>query len=506
MPSLNKRRILQGSASNLLRVFLSMLVSLVLPPFLVHRMSTAEYGAWVLILQFGAYVNFLDLGLSTAISKFVAEYDASGDLEAGRRLVSTAFTALCVVSALALIALVVIVCYLPRVFHQMPAGLVPEARLAMLAVGISTSLALPLSVFASIFNGLQRYGFPTALYTATRVGSAVALVIIVLLHGSLVEMAVAIAIFNVLTGLLQMYGWWHLLRERIGFTPFLFERNAGRRLGEYCGVLSIWTLGNIFISGLDTAIVARYDFAHTAFYAVAGSATNFMLMLVGNLLSPLLPALSTAQLHRNPEEMGSLIIKATRYGALLLCVLGAPLVVGAYPLLTAWVGRDYAAKGALFLRLLVIGNVIRQLAGPYSLTLIAMGKQRLATASPAAEAVVNLVASVLLAKRMGALGVALGTVIGAVVGFVLHILLSMSLTRRVAEIRRSEFFKEGLLRPMLCLAPLILLVPRWRGDMLLPFPPLWLLLGAVACVGIAWLVAINPGERATARAFLHRLT
>jgi drug/metabolite transporter (DMT)-like permease len=113
---------------------------------------------------------------------------------------------------------------------------------------------------------------------------------------------------------------------------------------------------------------------------------------------------------------------------------------------------------------------------------------------------------VLLAKRMGALGVALGTVIGAVVGFVLHILLSMSLTQRVAEIRRSEFFKEGLLRPMLCLVPLILLVPRWRGDVLLPFPPLWLVLGAVACIGIAWLVAINAKERAAARAFLHRLT
>jgi O-antigen/teichoic acid export membrane protein len=506
MPSLNKRRILQGSASNLLRVFLSMLVSLVLPPFLVHRMSTAEYGAWVLILQFGAYVNFLDLGLSTAISKFVAEHDATGDLEAGRRLVSTAFTALCAVSALALAALGAVIWYLPQLFHQMPAALIPEARWAMLAVGMSTSLALPLSVFASIFSGLQRYGFPTALYTTTRVGSAVALIIIVLLHGSLVGMAVTIALFNILTGLLQVYGWWHLLRERISFTPFQFDRIAGRQLAEYCGVLSIWTLGNIFISGLDTAIVARYDFAHTAFYAVAGSATNFMLMLVGNLMSPLLPALSTAQLHRGPEEMGRLVIKTTRYGALLLCALGAPIVVGAYPLLTAWVGRDYAAKGALFLRLLIVGNVIRQLAGPYTLTLIAMGKQRLATASPMAEALVNLIASVVLAKRMGAVGVALGTVIGALVGFVLHILLSMSLTWPVARIPRSKFLIEGLLRPMLCLAPLILLMPRWRGDVLLPLPPLWLGLAMLACVGIAWIVAVNAEERATALAFLHRLT
>ena len=35
MPGLDKRRILQGSASNLTRVILGMLISLVLPHFLV---------------------------------------------------------------------------------------------------------------------------------------------------------------------------------------------------------------------------------------------------------------------------------------------------------------------------------------------------------------------------------------------------------------------------------------------------------------------------------------
>ena len=72
----HKRKILHGSASNILRVTLSLLVSLVLPPFLVHRMSTAEYSAWVLILQVSAYVGLLDLGLQTAVGKFVAEYHA----------------------------------------------------------------------------------------------------------------------------------------------------------------------------------------------------------------------------------------------------------------------------------------------------------------------------------------------------------------------------------------------------------------------------------------------
>ena len=92
----HRLKILQGSASNIMRVALSMLVALVLPPLLVHRMSPAEYGAWVLILQCSAYVSLLDLSLQTAIGKFVAEYDALGDRTASSRILSSSFAILCV--------------------------------------------------------------------------------------------------------------------------------------------------------------------------------------------------------------------------------------------------------------------------------------------------------------------------------------------------------------------------------------------------------------------------
>src|ERR1700749_2564726 len=102
-----KRKVLQGSASNIVRVLLSMLVSLVLPPFLVHRLSAAEYSAWVLILQMGAYVSLLDLGLQTAIGKFVAEHDAAGDRETNHYLVSPSFTILAAAALIAAAAIVV---------------------------------------------------------------------------------------------------------------------------------------------------------------------------------------------------------------------------------------------------------------------------------------------------------------------------------------------------------------------------------------------------------------
>src|SRR5258708_25812057 len=136
----HRRKVLQGSASNIVRLLLSMLVSLVLPPFLVHRMSAAEYSAWVLILQLSAYVNLMDIGLQTAIGKFVAEHDATDDRKANHRLVSTSFSILAVASLIGAAVVAVLSWRVPQLFHQMPAALVPEVRVGLLAVGLSPAI------------------------------------------------------------------------------------------------------------------------------------------------------------------------------------------------------------------------------------------------------------------------------------------------------------------------------------------------------------------------------
>ena len=51
----------------------------------------------------------------------------------------------------------------------------------------------------------------------------------------------------------------------------------------------------------------------------------------------------------------------TRYCTLLLCLLGLPLLFGAYPLLSLWVGHQYAIRSALYLEILVIGNLFGSL-------------------------------------------------------------------------------------------------------------------------------------------------
>ena len=491
----HKRRVLQGSVSNLVRMLLSMLVSLVLPPLLVHRMAPPEYSAWVLILQLSGYVNMLDLGLQTAIGKFVAEYDAKGDREASHHLISTSFTMLTVAAAIGFAAIAVMVWSVPQLFHQMPATLVPQVRIALLAVGLSTAATLPFGVFLSTFTGLQQYVFPTIVATASRVGSAAALIVLLLMHGSLVQLALVYAGFNLAMAATQYFGWRRLVKARVDFSFLFFHRRSAIQLAKYGSVMSIWIVAMLFVSGLDVVIVGHYQYKDTGFYAIANGAANFMLAIVSSVFGPLVPAVSSMQAGTTPSRMGEICIRMTRYCALLLCLLSLPLVIGSYPLLSLWVGKRYAIQSALYLQVLVFGNVVRQLVSPYIMFVVATGKQHLATIAAIAEAAVNLVLSIWLVQRIGAVGVAVGTLVGAFVSFSVHILVSMRYTQPTILMSRWRFLVQGVLRPLLIVVPSLFLYPFWRKLNMLPAQPAALAAWAVVTAAMAWWVVLTAKDR-----------
>ena len=491
----HKRKVLQGSASNLVRVLLSMLVSLVLPPFMVHRMAPVEYSAWVLILQLSAYVNLLDFGLQTAIGKFVAEFHASGDRNASHGLVSTSFTILAGAAMIALVAVIVMSWFVPRLFHQMPTALMPEVRIALLAVGFSSAVALPFNTFASTFIGLQQYLFPTIVATVGRVGSAAALIILLLMHGSFVQLALVMAAFNLAMAATQFLGWRRFAKAHVAFSFLLFDRQSAIKLARYGSVLSVWTLTMFLISGLDIVIVGHYQYKDTGFYAIASGAANFMMAVVSSIFGPLVPAISSMQSGTTPGRIGDLCIKATRYCALLLCLLGLPLVFGAFPLLSLWVGKQYAVHSALYLEVLVLGNVVRHLAMPYLVAVVATGKQYQATAATVAEACINIVLSIWLVQRIGAVGVAAGTLVAAFVSFTVHIFISIPRTQTAILIRRSRYLVQGLLRPLLVIGPSFFLYPFWRRLNMLPANPAVLAIWAMVTVAVAWWVVLTRDDR-----------
>src|ERR1700712_5419162 len=52
-----------------------------LPYYLTHHLIASTYSGWVLTLQIASYVGYLEFGMTTAVSKYVAQHGDSPDLE-----------------------------------------------------------------------------------------------------------------------------------------------------------------------------------------------------------------------------------------------------------------------------------------------------------------------------------------------------------------------------------------------------------------------------------------
>jgi O-antigen/teichoic acid export membrane protein len=178
---------------------------------------------------------------------------------------------------------------------------------------------------------------------------------------------------------------------------------------------------------------------------------------------------------------------------LILMAVALPLVLGGHWIVRLWAGADYAQHATLILQVLVIANVIRLCALPYSTLLLGTGQQNKVIASPLAEGITNLVASVIGAYLFGAIGVALGTLIGAFVSVGLHLFYNMPRTALIA-IDRMRLVKEGLLRPSLCAIPFVALLALKPIRDLSEYV-LWFTLATVVAALLFWKFGLLRSER-----------
>lgn len=490
----HKSTFLRNVAVSVTRLLISGVVSLALPLYLTRRLSVETYGAWVLILQLSAYVSFLDMGVQTAVSKYVAECEAKGDYRGAGEHASAGMVLMLSASALGVLLTILLTWRVPYLFRNMPAHLHGDVRISVLLIGFSLSFALACSVFSGIFLGLQRYTPPVTIAVLNRVLFATAITIAVYFRTRLAVVGAAVAAVNVLTASLQVIAW----RRMANFIPVALSyanSETVKRMLQYCVTLAIWSAGMLCVSGLDLTLVGHYDYKETAYYSIAILPTNMVVVLLSAVLGPLMPAASALSTRVTSRDMGRILTRATRYSTIILYITGLPLLMAGYFILRAWVGAEYAVHTLRYLRILVIANVLRNFLLPYATMLVGTGRQFPATGAAVVEAVVNIVSSVWLAQHVGAIGVAIGTLLGACSSVLLHFAFSLRYTQDTLSVPRTSLLREGLIRPSVMVIPsLILASITWHSERPSYDSAVWVSWIA-ATILLGWFVALTSEDR-----------
>jgi O-antigen/teichoic acid export membrane protein len=440
---LHWRIILRNIASNWTSYLVTALIGFFLTPVILHSLGTTGYGLWTLVISLTGYFGLLDLGIRSSVGRFVARYVALDDENRVNRIVSSALLMLATAGLVGLLLTGIAVRFFFGAFHIEQQYEFP-ARIAMLMTGLNMCCALPLGVFSAVLVALERFDILSAVTVIGELVRALLVVIALKLGYGLIVLA-SIALFISVAEYSAMLIFAKLLYRPLKLSVAAIDRAAIKDLFNF-GIfrfISIVATQLIFYS--DSVVLGVLLGASAiTYFSIAGSLVNYGRNIVSVVTDTLYPMATRMDAKQDISGLQQLLFVGTKL-ALLVCV---PICIGFMFLgrhfIALWMGGAYASSAAILLVLTIPQfGAMSQYAS--TLVLAGMAKHRVLAYLALAEGLANLGLSIVLARKIGLMGVAWGTVIPDLICMSLIVPLY---TSRILKVDVGTYLRRAYLGPL----------------------------------------------------------
>lgn len=464
-----------------------MLSQFILLPFFVARLGPTLAGIYFLAISFTAYFGILDSSFAQPLVKFVAEYRATGELDLLRSSVRAVFRVYLCVGAIVAAALVAAGLW-GTTFLKVPPDQVSVARATFIVAGLAALPTWPLTTFDNVLRGAQRFDLVakvsiavTAVAFAAQIGAVLAGL------GPPVMMLITLGTLS----LGMVVSRWLARRTvpEIKSGPGAAGSIASRLWG-FSWRLILIGVTDIAIYQLDrTVVAASAGVAAVVIYEFAARFHKVPRDLHSIAVSAAMPAASELDAQGDRERLGRLMVDGTRFTvAVVLPVTVAILALGR-PLTSTYAPPEAYAPLMIF----VSYWILNANTGVPSVIIAGMGRLNILLVYSYAVAALNLLLSLVLARRYGVAGVVAGTTLSYAITFPIFLVIALRLT----QVSFGRYVKRAWwpAYPMaIVLAGVLLLVAR------LPMRSFVLVVlagatGVAAYLGAFWFWATDPGER-----------
>lgn len=387
-------------------------VQLILVPVTLGCLSQYEYGIWLTINSILIWIDSFDIGLGNGLRNQLTKSIAVGDMEGGRRQVSTTFLMLCIIILPVLLMIFLAInnadCYkflnVDRAKTQDLDGILM----------VSAAMVGATFVFKFIGNIYQALQLPAVNNLIVALGQTLALVLIFCMSHIMDN----ISLFDVALLYAASPFVVYVLFYPVTFTKYAALRPSIREFDRHelkplfgLGVkfffvqvsgMVIFTTSNILISRLFSPMeVVPYQLANRYF-----GLTNIMFTL---LSAPLWSA-TTDAFAKDDWLWISNTVKTMRKIMLGFCVILALMLTLAAPVYRLWIG-DKVHVPFMLSMLMAIYMILVLYGTCYSNMLCGFGKIKLLTIVSVTQALIYIPLAMKLSSLLGVEGIVLSLVL-----------------------------------------------------------------------------------------------
>ncbi len=485
-------RFLRNLLSNYAARFVGIGIAFLMTPFVLGKLGAGAFGAWVLVTSVVGYGGLLDLGLSGALVKYVAELRAREDYEGANRLIATVLSLYTALGALFGLISVGLAYAVPRLFDVSPTHR-DELPWVILVAGLGIGAALPCTASTGVLRAIHRFDVTNALGIAGAVGSALAIIVLLSLGGGLLALATVTAVTPLLLQIPALVAARRIEpRLEIGWSRA--SRQELARLVSFSSPVSAIQLSGFLTARTDPIVVGAFlRVSSITPYALGQRLSQLVYSLTTEVVKVLFPFASERNAHGDTAALRTIFLAGSRVTLAVSVPLTLYLTVFGPALLTVWVGAEYAEYGYI-VAILAANFMLDTASYPGTGVLMAIDRHRPIAWMALTDGLLNLVLSIALVHPLGLRGVALATLLSTIL--VLTFLIIPYTTRTLAT-SYGEVLRAVAL-------PFVLPAAAYLGALLLlrsffgttSFPAAIMGLAAAALYAALYVrFGATPGER-----------
>jgi O-antigen/teichoic acid export membrane protein len=377
-------------------------------PFVIHSVGDRWYGMWTLVGTLMGYYGFFDFGLSVSVQRFIARAIGKADEAEVNRLLTTGFVLFLALGLAVLLVTAVIAVMAPQILKD------PEEirifRIVILMLGLNVAVSFATAPVNGLLTGHMRYDFSTGIELAKLVLRTALIVYFMSAGYSIVALAVVTFVADASGNLGRILFARRIFRgariSRALYTPARL-----RELFSYGGKSFIDQIADLLRFQIDHMLIAVFmNLSAVTVFNIASQLVFYFRGLLQALVGVLVPLFARYQAEDDKSSMAWAYLFTTKLAAVIAVLGGGAMVIFGETFIRVWMGPDYAAAYPP-LAVLAIATALYVTMQPSVSLIYGVGAVGTLAKVSLAEAVSNLVLSLILVRELGLLGVALGTAI-----------------------------------------------------------------------------------------------
>lgn len=430
-----------NALSNIINGSANAIFALVLPPLLLHKMSLDEYSLWSYCLQTGALIGYLNLGVQTAVGRYVALYTQDNNSIRTLKTIRIANNLLHKMFLLGVVVSISLSFFINDLVKIDNADLREVAPFVVLIVSVGYAVSLLTNSYFGYFIGIRKNHIPMWLNLISKIILGIAIVVVAR-HG-LILMSLVFLVVNIITVLFSILYWKgsHSIKHE-AVDSFLEDSKSFVR---FCLSLAVWNLGMLLVNGMNTSIVGYFSFRDVAYFTIANGLVMALVGFLSSGLNPLIQVFTGFHANNDKEKLAKVVIMITKLLAVIVLVAFSLYHILRDYLLEYWMSVEYSYPVGQFIDVLIVAACIRILNIPYALALIATENQSKALFGALLEGVVNIILGILFCAVYSVHAIVYAMIASSIIATLYNVMINIKLTSTDIPIRNIKFLSPEVI-------------------------------------------------------------